>query len=232
MKHLAILVLSVCLLGCEKPAAAPPGRPATRPVARLIVPAGKVQFAQKQRTTEGLPGSNGAVRLTVDDITRGQVMLSLSLADGQVLLATRSVSSGDVVQFALDDQTYQLTVDRLKDALIGEDAVSFTLTGAIPATRPAMTVAQQVEYLIDTIAKLDGATFIRNDGEYTAANAAALMRFRWERDKGKLKTAEQFVEELATKSSTTGKPYVIRFKDGNEIKSGEYLLKKLAEIRQ
>jgi hypothetical protein len=99
-----------------------------------------------------------------------------------------------------------------------------------PGTRPAMTEPQTVEYLIDSIAKLEGATFIRNDAEHSAATAAALMRYRWNRDKDKLKTAEEFVKELASKSSTTGKPYVIRFKDGTEVKSGEYLLKKLAEL--
>jgi hypothetical protein len=99
-----------------------------------------------------------------------------------------------------------------------------------PGTRPAMTEPQTVEYLIDSIAKLEGATFIRNDGEHSAATAAALMRYRWNRDKDKLKTAEEFVKELASKSSTTGKPYVIRFKDGTEVKSGEYLLKKLAAL--
>jgi hypothetical protein len=101
-----------------------------------------------------------------------------------------------------------------------------------PATRPAMTVAQEVEYLIDTIATLEGATFIRNDVEHTAAVAATLMRYRWNRDKDTIKTAEDFVKALATKSSTTGKPYVIRFKDGIEVKSGDYLLKKLADLEK
>jgi len=93
-----------------------------------------------------------------------------------------------------------------------------------------MTVAEQVDYLINDIAKLEGATFIRNDVEYNASTAATLMRYRWNRDKAKLKTADEFIAQLATKSSTTGKPYVIRFKDGAEVKSGEYLLKKLADL--
>jgi len=102
--------------------------------------------------------------------------------------------------------------------------------GSQPAAQAAMTEAQRVDYLIDTIGKLEDATFIRNDAEHSAATAAALMRYRWDRDKDRIKTAEDFVKELASRSSTTGKLYVIRFKDGTEVKSGEYLTKKLEEL--
>jgi len=36
---------------------------------------------------------------------------------------------------------------------------------------------------------------------------------------------------VASTSSTTGRPYLIRFKDGNEIKSGDYLLLELEKLR-
>ena len=46
----------------------------------------------------------------------------------------------------------------------------------------------------------------------------------------KVKTARDFIDKVASASGTSGKPYLIRFKDGHEIKSQEFLLAELKKI--
>ncbi len=45
-----------------------------------------------------------------------------------------------------------------------------------------------------------------------------------------MKTARDFIEKIATKSYIGGQLYFIRFKDGREVKSGDYLSERLKEI--
>ena len=89
--------------------------------------------------------------------------------------------------------------------------------------------AKKIEALLTHIEKLD-AKFIRNGDEHDAKRAAEFLRVKWERADSDIKSASDFIEKLATKSSTSGKPYMIKFKDGKEVKSGEYLKDELKKI--
>jgi hypothetical protein len=96
---------------------------------------------------------------------------------------------------------------------------------------PSAAETKKIEALIAHVEGLKETKFVRNGIEYDAKTAAAFLRGKWDTNKAKIKTAEDFIEHVATKSSTSGKPYLIRYPDGKEVKSGEYLreqLKKLA----
>jgi hypothetical protein len=41
-----------------------------------------------------------------------------------------------------------------------------------------------------------------------------------------------FIEKVASVSSTSGKPYVIRFKDSHEVKCGDYLKEELKKLEK
>lgn len=101
--------------------------------------------------------------------------------------------------------------------------VSAMLVLRLPAAEPQLSETQKIERLIAHVGKLDGAKFVRNGVEYDAASAARFMRAKWEAMGADVKTAAEFIEKIASKSSTTGKPYLIRFADGKERKSSEYL---------
>ena len=45
-----------------------------------------------------------------------------------------------------------------------------------------------------------------------------------------LKTAVDFIDKVASISGTSGKPYLIRFKDGREIISHDFLLSELKKL--
>src|SRR5881398_1910996 len=73
-------------------------------------------------------------------------------------------------------------------------------------------------------------TFIRNGKEYDCEAAADHMQLKWSYAKGQIKTARQFIDKIASASSQSGKPYLIRFKDGKEIKSGDFLTQQLDRL--
>ncbi|WP_395750280.1 DUF5329 family protein [Prosthecobacter sp.] len=102
---------------------------------------------------------------------------------------------------------------------------------ALCCTLPAAeTEKAKIEALISHIQGLEGATFIRNGSEYTAANAAKFLRAKWDRADKEVKTAADFIAKVASTSGTSGKAYVIRFKDGKEVPCGEYLTAQLKKM--
>jgi hypothetical protein len=62
------------------------------------------------------------------------------------------------------------------------------------------------------------------------AGAVRFLRGKWAANAGAVRSAKDFIEKVASFSGTAGKPYLIRFKDGREIKSQEYLLAELKKI--
>lgn len=88
---------------------------------------------------------------------------------------------------------------------------------------------QKIAYLIDAVASLKDATFIRNGSAYDAAHAADHLRLKLRFSGNRVKTAEDFITYCATGSSISGIKYSIRFTDGRSIDSATFLHGKLAE---
>jgi hypothetical protein len=97
--------------------------------------------------------------------------------------------------------------------------------------RPAhLTEAAKIQALIGSIQQLKGAVFIRNGVEYDGAKAAEHLRRKLGYAGSKVKTAEQFIDLLATGSSMSGKPYRIRFADGHSVESAVYFHEQLRQL--
>lgn len=97
-------------------------------------------------------------------------------------------------------------------------------------TKP-LTETQKIEWLIAFIAKQEG-TFIRNGSEYTPAQAAEHLRMKWKKAGDKISTAQDFIKHLASSSSVSGKPYQIKFKNGQVLNVGILLQAELKRISQ
>ena len=208
------------LLGCE----AQPQQPVEAPL-KLIGSANTL--SAKQRSTSDVPGSDGDLQLTIDDITDGQVITSLSREDGAPILAPASMKVGDARRFTLGTQKYHLTLVSLNNELIGEDSAEFCIS--LPSD---LTETKKIKSLIEAVEQMDGATFIRNGTEHDTKEAANHLRRKWKAAGDKVKTAEEFVEHLASKSGTTGKPYEIRLSDGKVVGAGQYLRERLQELEK
>ena len=102
------------------------------------------------------------------------------------------------------------------------------------AAQPSITQAerQKIEALISSVEKLSDAAFIHNDKSYDAASAARFLHGKWRSRENEVHSAEDFIEKVASFSSTTGKPYLIRFSDGREMPSAVFLREQLARIEE
>ena len=56
-----------------------------------------------------------------------------------------------------------------------------------------------------------------------ARAAAAHLHMKWNSAGDKVKTAREFIERIGTKSSTSGKPYLVRDREGVEKPLGPWL---------
>src|SRR5439155_12705311 len=99
-----------------------------------------------------------------------------------------------------------------------------------PAERNDTTEQQKIEAMISAVRELKDATFIRNGTEYDCQAAADHLQMKWSSAKAKIKTAHEFIERIGSVSSQSGKFYVIRFKDGKEVKSVDFLREQLDRL--
>lgn len=91
--------------------------------------------------------------------------------------------------------------------------------------------AAEIEALIQIVRSLEGVTFIRNGSEYTSMEAADHLNLKWTKQREKVHTAEDFIALCATKSIMSGSVYTIRFADGHEEASADFLKDALNRIR-
>jgi hypothetical protein len=195
-----------------------------------------IEVTVKQRTTTAVPGSDEALSVTIDDITRGQVIVSLAEKDGNVVLAPKSLAERASATFKLGGKAYSMTLSELDNELVGEDSARLVFSDTLPAEEsstsdPANQTASadgavsehdKIDQLIDHIGALQHATFIRNGEEHTPAEAAEHLRRKWKAAGDEITTVDEFIDKIASKSSTTGEPYRIRF-DRGESDASEWL---------
>lgn len=108
-------------------------------------------------------------------------------------------------------------------------SIVFLLVGSpgLVAQEAAAGEKAKIEALISQIEGLEGAKFIRNGSEYDSKAAAKFLRGKWQAHAKEIKTAADFIAVAATRSSTTGKPYMIRLKGSAEVPCGDYLTAQL-----
>ncbi len=89
---------------------------------------------------------------------------------------------------------------------------------------------QKIEALIKVVGQLKTAKFVRNGWSYSSDTAAFFLRKKWEANEAGIKTAKDFIERIGSSSGTSGKPYLVRLRDGTELESRTFLLAELKKI--
>jgi hypothetical protein len=101
----------------------------------------------------------------------------------------------------------------------------------LPAIATAQTAPPaekvKIEELIHRVSELQDAKFIRNGSEYDVNVAVRFLRGKWKANDKEVKSAREFIDKVASASGTSGKPYLIRFRNGREISSREFLMAEL-----
>ena len=185
-----------------------------------------VTMTVAQRSTTVVPGSGEALRLTVGDITRGQVDVSLSKKDGSVVLAPISLNPRGSTHFKYESGEYVLKLTKLSNALIGEDHATVFISDA---ASNVISEDEKIERLLKLIENSEGAVFIR-DGDEHKPEAAAHLRNKWYLNE--TKSARQFIEDNASRSTQNKTPYQMRLRDGSTVSVGDFLRERLAEMER
>ena len=87
---------------------------------------------------------------------------------------------------------------------------------------------KKIEVLIFEVERMTDAVFIRNGKQYSAELAGEFLRRKWRSRRSEIHSAGDFIDKVASFSSTTGKPYRIRWSDGKERLSAEFFRAKLS----
>lgn len=100
----------------------------------------------------------------------------------------------------------------------------------LPLFVAGASMDDEIDFLLDSV-ESSNCTFIRNGKRYDAAAARKHLQMKRERGKKYFNDADEFIENLASRSSWSGKPYSIKCGDGPEQPSAEWFAALLDEYR-
>jgi hypothetical protein len=89
----------------------------------------------------------------------------------------------------------------------------------------------EVDELIAFVRASD-VRFIRNGSEYSATDGADHLRDKLAKAGNRVKTTDEFINGIASKSFLSGKAYMVKFADGRMQPTGDWLRAHLAEVRK
>ena len=110
--------------------------------------------------------------------------------------------------------------------------VSVTALAAVRAVAAAPAPHEQwrIDKLILFVEAQKGMKFVRNGTEYECNEAAKFLRGKLESMGDDIKTAREFIERIASKSSMSGKPYEVRFANGKTMLASQFLGDELKRL--
>ena len=88
---------------------------------------------------------------------------------------------------------------------------------------------KKIEFLLNEMENLQGAKFWRKGSSYSAKAAAEHLRSKLKKAGSAVTTAKYFIEKIASKSSTIGKPNQIELADGKKVDTSVFFYQKLEE---
>ena len=119
----------------------------TAPVSVHVLPEDPITISVEQRESEYIPGSAQRLWVSLGDITRGQVMLSIQDSETHAVVDGRSVRRGDVVEFEMGTRRHYLQVvelhNHLFDADLAELRISTEKPGPLPPKKAARKAAKK-----------------------------------------------------------------------------------------
>jgi uncharacterized protein DUF5329 len=97
---------------------------------------------------------------------------------------------------------------------------------------PARTQAE-IDHLFDYISKSD-CKFSRNGSwhDMGVARSHVSMKYEYLKERGKIDSAESFIDNAAAKSSLSGQEYLVQCPGAKAVNSASWLKSELARFRQ
>ena len=187
-----------------------------------------------QRASAEVPGSKGRLVVNIGDISGEQVPVRVTW-DNKELMATRSLREGAAVELEIENEKYRMTLERLTNVVIGDDSADFLFDIAEPSSDSQTQNylrEKEIKSLMQHLRELDGAVFIRNGKEYSVDDAIDHLLRKLEAAGDSIKTTEDFIKLVGTKSSQSDEPYQIRMQDGNLITTEQWFTERLRDVRK
>ena len=94
-----------------------------------------------------------------------------------------------------------------------------------------MSEKEKIDALIHVVETRDDLQFIRLGEAHSASEAARVLRTKLWYAGSRVKTADEFIEHIAS-ATLGGSPYFVRYRDGKQVASGEFLRAELKRINQ
>ena len=110
--------------------------------------------------------------------------------------------------------------------------LGLTVLAAVHAATPP-TAQAEINYLLEFV-ESSGCEFYRNGTWYDSRKARTHLQSKYEilAAKDRIKTAEEFIENAATRSNVSGLNYQVRCSGGKPSASAEWLRAALERYRQ
>lgn len=68
----------------------------------------------------------------------------------------------------------------------------------------------RINAMLEGLAQKKDLIFVRNGDEHTCDEAVSHLRLKLGNTRNRIDTAEQFIDKVASSSSITGKPYIVK----------------------
>jgi hypothetical protein len=187
-----------------------------KPPKKLKLAGNVVSVLAYQRRSCEVPGSDKALFIELGDITHGQVHVSVRTADYKNVVPPTSLRQGESLALDLGEEQYVLYVRELVNVLIGTDWAVLDLA------RMQAGELKKIERLLARIVASE-VRFLREGQEHSGKEAAEHLRQKLSVAGPRIVTLNEFIDKLASRSATTGKPYEVKLPDGKTVPAKEWL---------
>jgi hypothetical protein len=109
-------------------------------------------------------------------------------------------------------------------------ALAFAAGAGAAAAAPSDAEQARIDRLIAAVEQNKSVRFVRNGNDYAGDDAATFLRRKLAYMGGNVKTVQDFIEQIASRSTTSGEIYKVRLADGREMPAGDFLRGELARI--
>lgn len=110
-------------------------------------------------------------------------------------------------------------------------AVYFSVYPVFAYATEKTGLERDINWLIEKV-RISGYIFIRNGEEYSSEEAAKHIRKKYEYYKDKIRTVQDFIDYAASGSAVSGKTYLLKDRQGNTIKTRDWLMKIFRDKRE
>ncbi|WP_058912830.1 YfeK family protein [Entomohabitans teleogrylli] len=83
----------------------------------------------------------------------------------------------------------------------------------------------RINAMLAELAKQQDIVFVRNGSEHNSAEAVSHLQLKLKNTRKRINSAEQFVDKVASSSSISGKPYLV--KRGDQQENAQVFLRRL-----